>query len=111
MRKGSPAAATSPPFVRGWEPAFPHSSPNLLEAHCPGSQGRGPKEPNKPFPNSSNILLNFTRTEIFLQIQEKGLLKTPNSMRTRAKERDRGRFYRFYHNYGHDIEECYDLKN
>ncbi|RWW70055.1 hypothetical protein BHE74_00022294 [Ensete ventricosum] len=32
-------------------------------------------------------------------------------MRTRAKEHDRGCYYRFLHDYGHDTEECYDLKN
>ncbi|RWV81460.1 hypothetical protein GW17_00057117 [Ensete ventricosum] len=32
-------------------------------------------------------------------------------MRTRAKGRDRGCYCRFYRDYGHDTEECYDLKN
>ncbi|RRT67086.1 hypothetical protein B296_00003997 [Ensete ventricosum] len=58
-----------------------------------------------------NILVNSTRIKIFLQIREKGLLKTPNSMRTRAEEHDRGCYYRFHRDYGHNTEECYDLKN
>ncbi|RWW42647.1 hypothetical protein BHE74_00051782 [Ensete ventricosum] len=40
-----------------------------------------------------------------------GTPKTPNPLRSRAEDRDRRRYYRFHHDYGHDTEECYDLKN
>ncbi|RZS23608.1 hypothetical protein BHM03_00056574 [Ensete ventricosum] len=42
---------------------------------------------------------------------EKGLLKTPNPINSQAEDWDRGRYYRFHHDYGHDTKECYDLKN
>ncbi|RWW38001.1 hypothetical protein BHE74_00056811 [Ensete ventricosum] len=32
-------------------------------------------------------------------------------MRTRANERDYGCYSHFHHDYGHNIEECHDLKN
>ncbi|RWW07836.1 hypothetical protein BHE74_00024112 [Ensete ventricosum] len=32
-------------------------------------------------------------------------------MKSRAEDRDRRCYYRFYRNYGHDTKECYDLKN
>ncbi|RZR80977.1 hypothetical protein BHM03_00007115 [Ensete ventricosum] len=32
-------------------------------------------------------------------------------MKTRSEVRDRERYYRFHRDYGHDTEECYDLKN
>ncbi|RWW72476.1 hypothetical protein BHE74_00019720 [Ensete ventricosum] len=59
----------------------------------------------------SNVPLNSTRTEIFLQIREKGLLKTPNPLRTRAEDWDHRHYCRFHRDYGHNTEECYDLKN
>ncbi|RWW47519.1 hypothetical protein BHE74_00046484 [Ensete ventricosum] len=68
-----------------------------------GTTSRIPRLPNTP--------LNSTRIEIFLQIQEKRLLKSPNTMKTRSKECDRGRYCRFHRDNGHDTEECYDLKN
>ncbi|RWW66298.1 hypothetical protein BHE74_00026350 [Ensete ventricosum] len=67
-----------------------HKRPRLnpLEVHPLGSQGGGWRE-----------------------IREKGLLKTPNPLRSRAKDRDRRRYCRFHYDYGHDTKECYDLKN
>ncbi|RRT57307.1 hypothetical protein B296_00041683 [Ensete ventricosum] len=32
-------------------------------------------------------------------------------MRTRVEEQDCGHYCRFHHDYGHDTEECYNLKN
>ncbi|RZR73456.1 hypothetical protein BHM03_00024573 [Ensete ventricosum] len=66
-------------------------------------------EQTVPWP--PNVPLNSTRTEIFLQIQENGLLKTPNPLRSRVEDRDHRCYYHFHQDYGHDTEECYDLKN
>ncbi|RRT72489.1 hypothetical protein B296_00008639 [Ensete ventricosum] len=62
-------------------------------------------------PRPPNILLNSTRTEIILQIREKGLIKTPNPMKSRVEDRDHRHYCRFHCDYGHDTEECSDLKN
>ncbi|RWW00177.1 hypothetical protein GW17_00036870 [Ensete ventricosum] len=62
-------------------------------------------------PRLPNTPLNSTRIEIFLHIREKELLKAPNPMRTQFEECDRGRYYCFHRNYGHDTKEFYDLKN
>ncbi|RZR81134.1 hypothetical protein BHM03_00007312 [Ensete ventricosum] len=82
------------------------------------SRGPPPRLPRRrtergeqTIPRSPNISLNSTRTEIFLQIREKGLLKAPNLMRSQDEDRDRRRYYHFHSNYGHDTEEWYDLKN
>ncbi|RRT63121.1 hypothetical protein B296_00000876 [Ensete ventricosum] len=44
------------------------------------------------------------------EIREKGLLKAPNPLRSRAKDRDHRRYCRFHRDYKHDTKECYDLK-
>ncbi|RZR83818.1 hypothetical protein BHM03_00010529 [Ensete ventricosum] len=62
--------------------------------------------PSRPPP----IPLNSTRTEIFFQIREKGLLKAPNPMKSHSERRDKRRYCRFHKEYGHDTEECHDLQ-
>ncbi|RWW64770.1 hypothetical protein BHE74_00027973 [Ensete ventricosum] len=56
------------------------------------------------------IPLNSTRTEIFFQIRERGLLKAPNPMKSHPERRDKRRYCRFHREYGHDTEECHDLQ-
>ncbi|RZR84798.1 hypothetical protein BHM03_00011679 [Ensete ventricosum] len=46
------------------------------------------------------IPLNSTRTEIFFQIREKGLLKAPNPMKSHSERRDKRRYYHFHREYG-----------
>ncbi|RWW13774.1 hypothetical protein GW17_00022495 [Ensete ventricosum] len=45
------------------------------------------------------IPLNSTRTKIFLQIRENGLLRALNLMKTLLEERNRTRYYRFHCDY------------
>ncbi|RZS22232.1 hypothetical protein BHM03_00054975 [Ensete ventricosum] len=80
-------------------------------------QPRGHPPPPKRRENRSDMLptrpplipLNSTRTEIFFQIQERGLLKAPNPMKSHLERCDKRRYCRFHRKYGHDTEECHDL--
>ncbi|RWW05980.1 hypothetical protein GW17_00030719 [Ensete ventricosum] len=44
-------------------------------------------------------------------IQEKCLLRMPNPIKTRLKERDQRCYCHFHRDYDHDTEECHNLKN
>ncbi|XP_009386585.2 uncharacterized protein LOC103973677 [Musa acuminata AAA Group] len=63
----------------------------------------------EPLSRPPPLPLNTSRTEIFLQIREKGLLRHPNPMK--ATRKDRSKYCRFHRDYGHDTEACHDLQN
>nr|XP_009420911.1 PREDICTED: uncharacterized protein LOC104000553 [Musa acuminata subsp. malaccensis] len=70
---------------------------------------RRPDHPEPQLPRPPPLPLNAPRTEIFLQIREKGLLRPPNPVKTTHK--DRSKYCRFHRDYGHDKEDCRDLQN
>ncbi|RRT48326.1 hypothetical protein B296_00034903 [Ensete ventricosum] len=67
--------------------------------------------PELPAPRPLPVPLNSTRSEVFLQIRDKGLLKTPNPISAKIGGHDKRRYRRFHRDYGHDNEECNDLRN
>ncbi|RWW12327.1 hypothetical protein GW17_00024011 [Ensete ventricosum] len=72
---------------------------------------RRPDQQELSYPRPPSPPLNSTRTKIFLQIKEKGLLRTPNPLKGPRELWDRAKYCQFYRDYGHDMEDCHDLYN
>ncbi|XP_065015443.1 uncharacterized protein LOC135642891 [Musa acuminata AAA Group] len=67
--------------------------------------------PDATLPRPPLPALNSSKTEIFLQIRERGLLKAPNLMKAPRELTDHSKYCQFHYDYGHNTEECCDLKN
>ncbi|RWW70345.1 hypothetical protein BHE74_00021972 [Ensete ventricosum] len=90
-----------------------HKRPRMVQFRGQSSGPPGGKvdrpEPSLPMPPQTS--LSSSRMKIFLQIKERGLLMEPNQMKTPHEHRDQSKYCQFYQDYGHDIEECHDLRN
>ncbi|RWW57059.1 hypothetical protein BHE74_00036176 [Ensete ventricosum] len=106
-------------IARGWysrlPPSFIHSFDQLTREFEGNFLSNA-----RPKPTVVSLLRMRQKEEEYLsqyiahfidEVREKGLLKTPNPLRSRAEDRDRRRYYRFHRDYEHDTEKCYDLKN
>lgn len=51
-----------------------------------------------------------TRRELLNQVDDQNLLHRPNPMRSNPHKQDNTKYCKFYKDHGHDIEDCFKLK-
>ena len=54
--------------------------------------------------------LNAPLDQVLMQIKDEGALTFPRKLKSDLTKRSRNKYCRFHHDHGHDIADCYDLK-
>ena len=54
--------------------------------------------------------LNNPIDQVLMQIKDEGALTFPGKLKGDPNKRSRDKYYHFHRDHGHDMSECYDLK-
>ena len=54
--------------------------------------------------------LNASLDQVLMQIKDNPSLKWPERMKGDPSKRNKSKYYRFHRDHGHNMDECYDLK-
>ena len=71
---------------------------------------RGNKKSGSSARNQQYTPLNMLLEQVFRQIKDDPSLKWPEKMKGDLNKRNRNKYCRFHRDHGHDIDECFDLK-
>ena len=69
---------------------------------------RHSRHPNGKFTNFTPLTIPID--QFLMQIKDEGSLTFPGKLKGDPSKRPRDKYYRFHHDHGHDIANCYDLK-
>lgn len=54
--------------------------------------------------------LNIPIDQVLIQIKDEGSMMLPGKLKGDPNKRSKDKYYRFHQDHGHDMFECYDLK-
>ena len=84
----------------------PHPKKGWLEER----KDRDNKKPGPSAQNQQYASLNVPLEQVLMQIKDDPSLRWPEKMKGDPNKRNRNKYCRFHRDYGHDIDECFDLK-
>ncbi|XP_010245144.1 PREDICTED: uncharacterized protein LOC104588768 [Nelumbo nucifera] len=80
--------------------------------HCNNNCNRDNKKPPaSTLAYSQYTPLNYTRTQILMQVNEEKYMKWPRKMKRNPKRGNLKKYYKYHSGTDHDTEGCYKLKN
>ena len=72
------------------------------------------REERRPKPSGGRFTsftpLNAPLDQVLMQIKDEGTLTFPGKLKSDPSKRSRNKYYRFHRDHGHDMADCYDLK-
>ena len=74
---------------------------------------RKDRDNKKPGPSARNqqyTPLNVPLEQVLMQIKDDPSLKWPEKMKGDPNKHNRNKYCRFHRDHGHDMDECFDLK-
>lgn len=64
-----------------------------------------------PLKDNNYTLVNTTHIKILMEIHSKAIVNWLGKLRRNPKHKDKRKYYCFYHDHGHDTEDCQTLKD
>ena len=84
--------------------------PRLKKGQTEDRKERDNKKSSPSAWNQQYTSLNVPLKQVLMQIKDDPCLKWPEKMKGDPNKRNRNKYCRFHRDYGHNTDECFDLK-
>ena len=84
--------------------------PRTKKGRTKDKKDRDSRKTGPPTRNQNYTPLNAPLDQVLMQIKDDHSLKWPEKMKGDPNKRNKNKYCRFYRDHGHDMDECFDLK-